>query len=63
MKDLSERLEESEEEGDGRNSQEDEGASIQALLPFFTICPSDNSFISHYVSRTLRPESRDVESK
>ena len=63
MKDLSERLEESEEDGVGWNSQEDEDASIQALLPFLTIYPSGNSFISHYVSRTLGPESRDVESK
>ena len=33
MKDLSERLEESEEDGDGWNSQEDKVASIRALLP------------------------------
>ena len=33
MKDLSERLEESEEDGVGWNSQEDENASNRALLP------------------------------
>ena len=46
MKDLSERLEESEEDGVGWNSREDEEDSNRGLLLHSSSSPSDKSFIS-----------------
>ena len=53
MKDLSERLEESEEDGVGWNSQEDEEDSNRGLLLHSSSSPSDKSFISHQLSRAF----------
>ena len=50
MKDLSERLEESEEDGVGWYSREDEEDSNRGLLLHSSSSPSDNSFISHRLS-------------
>ena len=53
MKDLSERLEESEEDGDGWSSQEAEEDSNRGLLLHSSSSPSDKSFISHRLSRAF----------
>ena len=53
MKDLSEGLEEGEEDGDGWNSQEDEEDSNQGLLLHSSSSPSNKSFISHQLSRVF----------
>ena len=53
MKDLSERLEESEEDGDGWNSQEDEEDSNRGLLLHSSSIPSNKSFISHRLFRAF----------
>ena len=50
MKDLSEGLEEGEEDGDGWNSQEDEEDSNRGLLLHSFSSPSNKSFISHQLS-------------
>ena len=47
MKDLSEGLEEGEEDGVGWNSREDEEDSNRGLLLHSSSSPSDKSFISH----------------
>ena len=56
MKDLSERLEESEEDGVGWNSQEDENASNRALLPLLAKWKLQ-------VSKIFCLENRDAENK
>ena len=53
MKDLSEGLEEGEEDGDGWNSQEDEEDSNRGLLLHSSSSSSDKSFISHRLSRAF----------
>ena len=50
MKDLSEGLEEGEEDGVGWNSREDEEDSNRGLLLHSSSSPSDKSFISHQLS-------------
>ena len=47
MKDLSEGLEEGEEDGDGWNSREDEEDSNRGLLLHSSSSPSDKSFLNH----------------
>ena len=51
MKDLSEGLEEGEEDGDGWNSREDEEDSNRGLLLHSSSSPFNKSFISHQLSR------------
>ena len=53
MKDLSEGLEEGEEDGDGWNSREDEENSNRGLLLHSCSSTLDNSFISHRLSRAF----------
>ena len=53
MKDLSEGLEEGEEDGDGWNSREDEEDSNWGLLLYSSSSPSDKSFISHQLSKVF----------
>ena len=50
MKDLSEGLEEGEEDGVGWNSREDEEDSHRGLLLHSSSSPSNKSFISHQLS-------------
>ena len=59
MKDLSERLEESEEDGDGWNSREDEEDSNRGLLLHSSSSPSDKSCISRRLSRAF-PQRTDM---
>ena len=51
MKDLSERLEESEEDCVGLNSREGKEDSNRGLLLHSSSSPSNKSFISHKLSR------------
>ena len=53
MKDLSERLEESEEDGDGWNSREDKEDSNRGLLLHSSLSPFNKSFISHQLSKVF----------
>ena len=59
MKDLSEGLEEGEEDGVGWNSREDEEDSHRGLLLHSSSSPSDKSFISHRLSRAFS-QKRDM---
>ena len=53
MKDLSEGLEEGEEDGDGWNSREDKEDSNRGLLLHSSSSPSDKSSISHQLSKVF----------
>ena len=53
MKDLSERLEESEEDCGGLNSREDEEDSNRGLLLHSSSSPFNKSFISHQLSKVF----------
>ena len=53
MKDLSEGLEEGEEDGVGWNSREDEEDSNRGLLLHSSSSPSDKSFINRQLSRAF----------
>ena len=59
MKDLSEGLEEGEEDGVGWNSREDEEDSNRGLLLHSSSSPADKSLISHRLYRAFS-QRRDI---